>query len=84
MHRSNERLGGFSRPEVVCHALDNHKGAVMAQAASISLSKFTETVQAAVNVLGASTATAFEGTIYGHGRHLIIGIPVVPEVLIEK
>ena len=56
----------------------------MAQAASISLSKFTETVQAAVNVLGASTATAFEGTIYGHGRHLIIGIPVVPEVLIEK
>ena len=112
----------------------------MAQAASISLSKFTETVQAAVKVavqkhpkfkleqptqvsisylirgipvpdaiagnvlvretqafanevafqlgaggvLGATTTSAFEGTIYGHGRHLIIGIPVVPEVLIEK
>jgi len=35
-------------------------------------------------VLGATTTSAFEDTIYGHGRHLITGIPVVPEVLIEK
>ena len=113
----------------------------MAQAASISLSKFTETVQAAVKVavqkhpkfkleqptqlsisylirgipvpdaiagnvtvretqafanevaaqLGAGgvigaagVGSAIEGTIYAQGRHLIIGIPAVPEVLIEK
>jgi len=32
----------------------------------------------------ASVGSAIEGTIYAHGRHLIIGIPAVPEVLIEK
>jgi hypothetical protein len=112
----------------------------MAQATSISLSKFTETVQAAVKVavqkhpkfrldqptqlsisylirgipvpegiaanvtlretqafandlasqigggLGAAPEAAVraEGTIFAQGRHLIIGIPAVPNVLIEK
>jgi hypothetical protein len=35
-------------------------------------------------VLGAGVSGAMKGTIYAHGRHLIIGIPAVPEVLIEK
>jgi hypothetical protein len=113
----------------------------MAQATSISLSKFTETVQAAVKAavekhpkfrmeqpsklsisylirgipvpeviaanvsiretqafanevasqLGAggigdagAAASALEGTVFARGRHLIIGIPATPEVLLEK
>ena len=41
--------------------------------------------QLGAGVVGAAvTASAIEGTIYAHGRHLIIGIPAVPEVLIEK
>ena len=123
----------------------------MAQATSISLSKFTETVQAAVKAaaekhpkfrmdrptklsisylirgipvpdaiagsvsvretqafanafgiagflgprvasqLGAagfgdasSTASMVEGSVYARGRHLVIGIPAVPDILIER
>jgi hypothetical protein len=113
----------------------------MAQATSISLSKFTETVQAAVKAAtqkhpkfrleqptqlaisylirgipvpeaiaanvtlretqafanelasqigaggigdAAAAGRPFDGTIYAQGRHLIIGIPAIPEVLIEK
>jgi hypothetical protein len=113
----------------------------MAQATSISLSKFTETVQAAVKVavekhpkfradapsqlalsylirgipvpdviaanvtvretqafandlasqiaasapgLGAVAGAPVEGAIFSQGRHLIIGIPAVPQVLIER
>jgi hypothetical protein len=113
----------------------------MAQATSISLSKFTETVQAAVKVavekhpkfrsdapsqlalsylirgipvpeiisgnvtiretqafandlasqiaagapgLGLQAGVAVEGAVFSQGRHLIIGIPAVPHVLIER
>jgi hypothetical protein len=34
--------------------------------------------------MGLEAATKPEGIVYSHGRHIILGFPVPPEVLLEK